>query len=60
MNRQDLIANETHAAATYRREAKRRRAKNPPLADQLDRWADASLSRAETLRVGPLFDKGPE
>lgn len=57
MNRLDLIANERHQAAAYFREAKRRRAKNPALADQLDSWAQASLARAERMRVGPLWGK---
>ena len=55
MTRRDLIAQEMHLAATYRREAKSRRAKNPALADQFERWADASTKRAEELRCGPLF-----
>jgi hypothetical protein len=55
MRRDDMIANEAHQAALYRREAKRRRSKNPALADQLDAWADASLARSEQMRVGPLF-----
>jgi len=55
MTRHDMIANETHQAALYRREAKKRRAKNPALADQLDAWAIASMARAEQMRVGPLF-----
>lgn len=55
MTRQDMISNEAHQAALYRREAKKRRAKNPALADQLDAWAAASMARAEKMRVGPLF-----
>ena len=54
MNRQDLIANERHAAATYRREAAKRSA-NPRLAARLIAWAEASERRAEELRFGPLF-----
>jgi len=50
-----MIANEAHQAALYRREAKKRRAKNPALADQLDAWADASDRRIAALRYGPLF-----
>lgn len=55
MTRRDLIAQELHMAATYRREAKSRRSKNPGLADQLDAWSEASLRRAEQMRCGPLF-----
>jgi hypothetical protein len=58
MTRRDLIANEIHAAATYEREAKSRRAKNPALADQLMAWSRASRIRAEAMRSGPLFGKG--
>lgn len=54
MNRQDLIANERHAAATYRREAAKRSA-NPRLAARLIEWAEASERRASELRNGPLF-----
>jgi len=50
-----MIARERETAATYRREAKRRRRKNAALADELERWADASDSRAERMRSGPLF-----
>lgn len=60
MTRRDLIANEQHIAATYRREAKSRRSKYPVLADQLDTWAEASSRRAEQLRCGPLFAGGAE
>lgn len=55
VTREDMIAAELTIAANYRREAKRRRRKNAALADRLDRWADASLSRAEQMRCGPLF-----
>jgi len=55
VRRDDMISNERHQADLYRREAKRRRRKNPALADQLDAWADASMGRAEQMRVGPLF-----
>lgn len=55
MTRLDLIAQEQDAARNYYREAKRRRAKNPALADLLEGWAQASEARAETLRCGPLF-----
>ncbi len=60
MNRRDLIANEMHQAATYRREAKSRRSKNPELAAQFLRWAEASVARAEQMRSGPLFGAGSE
>ena len=55
MTRQDMIAAERTIAANYRREAKRRRRKNAALADELERWADASDIRAERMRSGPLF-----
>lgn len=55
MNRRDLIEAELHSARTYRREAKKRRAKYPAAADQLETWAAASEARAETLRCGPLW-----
>ena len=55
MTRHDMIARERETAATYRREAKRRRRKNAALADELERWADASDSRAERMRSGPVF-----
>ena len=55
MTRQDMIAAERTIAANYRREAKRRRRKNPALAAELERWADASSARAERMRSGPLF-----
>lgn len=58
MTRQDMIAAERTIAANYRREAKRRRLKNPVLADLLESWAAASEGRLETLRCGPLFRKG--
>lgn len=54
MTRADLIAQERHAAATYRREASNR-SKNPTLAARLLEWADASDRRAEEPRCGPLF-----
>lgn len=54
MNRRDLIANEMHQAAAYRREAALR-TKNPALAARLMEWAEASERRAEALRSGPLF-----
>lgn len=54
MNRADLIANERHQAAAYRREAAKR-TKNPALAARLVEWAEASERRAEELRCGPLF-----
>ena len=55
MRRADLIANERHIAATYRREAANRRGKNPALSARLDEWAEASDRRAEEMRCGPLF-----
>ncbi len=55
----DLFRNERHQAAAYRREAKRRAAKNPALAERLNEWAEASDRRAECMRAGPLFG-GPE
>lgn len=60
MTRRDLIAHEQFVAATYRREAKSRRSKNPALAAQLEAWADASTRRAESMRVGPLFKGSDE
>lgn len=54
MNRADLIAQEQHMAAAYRREAKKR-SKYPALAARLLEWAEASMRRAEELRCGPLF-----
>lgn len=57
MNRSDLIANEVHQAAAYRREAKRR-TKNPRLAARLLEFAEASDRRAEEFRTGPLFGPG--
>lgn len=54
MTRADMIAAETYAAKTYRREAGARRA-NPALAAQLMEWSRASEARAECLRSGPLF-----
>jgi hypothetical protein len=54
MTRHDLIAFETHQAATYRREAKKR-GRNPKLAARLNELADASAARAEEFRSGPLF-----
>jgi len=55
VRRVDLIAQEKHAAETYRREASARRSKNPALAARLMEWAEASTRRAEELRCGPLF-----
>jgi hypothetical protein len=55
MRRADLIAQERHMAATYRREAANRQSKNPRLAARLVEWAQASDRRAEELRCGPLF-----
>lgn len=55
MRRADLIANERHIAATYRREAANRKGKAPAQAARLLEWAAASDRRAEELRCGPLF-----
>jgi hypothetical protein len=55
MTRRDMIAQEIHQAATYEREAKSRRSKNPKLADRLMSWADASRRRADEMKHGPLF-----
>lgn len=55
MTRADLIAFETFVAKTYRREASSRR-KNPELAAQLVRWAEASDARVTAMRAGPLFE----
>lgn len=58
MNQRDLIEAELHQARNYRREARRREAKNPQLAALLEEWGSKSESRAETLRSGPLFRRG--
>lgn len=55
MNRADLSSNELHQAAAYRREATKRKSKNPALAARLLDWAEASARRAEEMRCGPLF-----
>lgn len=55
MNRADLIAAELHQAVTYEREAKRRERRYPKLAARLRSFAQASRSRAEEMRCGPLF-----
>jgi len=55
VNKRDMIAQELQIAANYRREAKARAARYPALAAQLRAWADASVSRAEQMRCGPLF-----
>lgn len=52
MRRSDLIANERHQAATYRREASSRRSKNPTLAARLIEWAEASEKRAAEMKFG--------
>lgn len=57
MNRRDMIAFEQHIASTYRREASARKAKNPVLAAQLTRWAEASESRVSAIKNGPLFEE---
>ena len=58
MNRKDLVALELHYAGMLRREAKSRAKHYPAIADQLNKWADAAVSRAETVRCGPLFAGG--
>jgi hypothetical protein len=60
MNRRDLVAFENFNAALYRREADARRKRYPAIAAQLDHWATASEARAESIRVGPLFEGPPE
>lgn len=55
MTREDMIANERTQAANYRREAKRR-TRYPALAAMLLRYAEASESRIDCLRAGPLFE----
>jgi hypothetical protein len=57
MTRQDMITAEQDQARNYRREAKRRRTKNPALATMLDTWAQASEARVEAMRCGPLFGR---
>lgn len=56
MTRKDILAFEQFYAATLRREAASRRARYPVVADQLERWADASDMRCQAIRSGPLFD----
>ena len=56
MNRKDLVSFEQFYAATLRREAKARAKRYPAAAERLNRWADAALARAETVRCGPLFE----
>lgn len=60
MNRKDLVAFEQWCAAAYRREAKARAKRNPAAAERLEKWADAALARAETIRCGPLFSGAGE
>lgn len=55
MTRRDLIEQERHIARTYRREASSRKSKNPELAAQLVRWAEASERRVDAMLHGPLF-----
>ncbi len=55
MNRRDLVEMELNYARMLRREAKARAKRYPSAAEQLTRWADAAVSRAETIRCGPLF-----
>ena len=57
MTRRDLVAFEQMIAASYRREASSRRKKNPVLAAQLERWADASERRIAAIKHGPLFEE---
>lgn len=56
MNRRDLVSFEQFYAATLRREVKARAKRYPAVAAQLNRWADAAIDRAETVRCGPLFE----
>lgn len=56
MNRSDILNFERFYGAQLRAEAKRRAKRYPAVAEQLNRWADASDARAETVRSGPLFD----
>lgn len=56
MTRDDLLEMERSVARAYRREAQRRRKRNPALAAQLDRWSQSALTRAEAIRCGPLFE----
>ena len=60
MNRKDLVAFELHYAGMLRREAKARAKRYPAIAEQLTRWADAAVARAETVRYGPLFSGASE
>jgi hypothetical protein len=60
MTRRDLVSFKSWLAATYRREAKARRTKNPRLAAELEVWANASEARAEKMRSGPLFGVGAD
>lgn len=57
MNRADLISFEAFYSATLRREARKRAKRYPAVAEQLNRWADASDLRAAAIRCGPLFDR---
>lgn len=56
MNRADLLAFEAFYGARLRSEAKKRAKRYPVVAEQLNRWAEASDARAEAIRCGPLFD----
>lgn len=56
MNRTDILSFERFYAATFRREASKRRKSSPAVAAQLDRWAQAADHRADAIRCGPLFD----
>lgn len=57
MNRQDIIGFEAFYAATLRREAGRRAKRQPAVAEQLTRFADAAEARIEAIKCGPLFDR---
>lgn len=56
MNKRDLLDLELNYARMLRREAKARAKRYPGVAEQLNRWADAAVGRAEAFRSGPLFD----
>ena len=56
MNRADILNFERFYGSQLRAEAKRRAKRYPVIAEQLERWAEASDARAEAVRSGPLFD----
>jgi hypothetical protein len=60
VNRKDLVALELHYAGMLRREAKSRAKRYPKIAEQLTKWADNAVARAETVRCGPLFSGAAE